>query len=202
MKIIPVQQGTEEWLRARAGIPTASEFDQIVTNSGKPSAQAKSYLCRLVAERIIGLASDDGTQWMQRGSSIEREAVAWYELERGVTVTEVGFCTTDDGRWGCSPDRLVGDDGLLEVKCPAAATHIRYLLDNGPGTGYRPQTQGQLLVTGRGWNDFVSYCPGLPPLLVRLLPDGDYLEGLENALTTFSTYLDEAEKQIRNGGPQ
>ena len=200
MKVIPVQQGTEEWLRARAGIPTASEFDRIVTSGGKPSAQSRQYLCRLVAERVIGLSMEDPNEWMQRGSAIEREAVAWYELERGLTTTEVGFVTTDDGRWGCSPDRMVGNDGLLEVKCPAAATHIRYLLDGGPGLAYRPQTQGQMLVAGRRWVDFVSYCPGLPPLLVRLLPDDDYQEVLQDSLVTFSSDLDDAEKLVRNGG--
>lgn len=198
MKIIPVRQGTEEWLRARAGIPTASEFHRIVTPTGKPSAQARAYGHRLVAERMTGLAdtSQIDTAWMQRGSALEAEAVAWYELERGVTTTEVGLVTTDDGRWGCSPDRLVGERGLLELKCPSAAVHIGYLLD-GLEDKYRPQVQGQLLVSGRDFVDFVSYCPGLPPYTVRTNPDAEYMTTLAGELNAFSIFVDGSEKIVR-----
>jgi hypothetical protein len=197
MKIIPVRQGTEEWLRARAGIPTASCFGRVVTPGGKPSAQARAYGYQLVAERITGLAGNEiGSDWMVRGSALEAEAVAWYELERGVTTTEVGLVTTDDGRWGCSPDRLVGERGLLELKCPSAAVHIGYLLD-GLGKDYRPQVQGQLLVTGRHFVDFVSYCPGLPPYLYTTGRDIEYQETLAQELDAFSIFVDGSEKIVR-----
>ena len=187
MKIIECVQGSDQWHMARLGLPTASEFGRLVTPTGKPSAQADAYLHRLVAERLIGMPVDNDTDspWMTRGSAMEAEAVAFYELQRGEDTRAVGFVTTDDGLAGASPDRLVGDDGLLEIKCPSAAVHVGYLLEVEPRK-YWPQLQGQLWVTGRAWVDFLSYCPGLPPALVRYARDEEFIAKLAEAVPAFA----------------
>ncbi len=120
-----------------------------------------------------------------------------YELI-GEPVQEVGFCVSDCGRFGCSPDGLVGEDGLVEIKCPIISTHVEYLLkckDECP-TDYFQQTQGQILVTGRKWVDFVSYFPGLPPLIVREEPNEVFQKLLIKELDLFTNELDEVVKKL------
>ena len=190
MIIHPAPQGSVEWFSARAGIPTASNFDKIITATGKPSSQAEGYMFKLIAERMLGVMDEETSSFMQRGSAMEKEAVAWYEFERGVKAVEIGFITTDSGRIGCSPDRLVGDDGLLEVKCPAAHTQIAYLLVDVSKT-YTHQIQGQLLVTGRKWVDWLSYCPGLPQSLIRIERDEEFINLLSVELDCFCQRLNE-----------
>src|SRR5262249_4377321 len=101
----------------------------------------------------------------------EPEARRYYEFETGSDVREVGFCMSDCGRFGCSPDGLVGDDGGLELKHPKAATQIKYLDAGVVPPKYLPQVHFSLFVTRREWWDFMSYYPGLRPLLVRTVPD-------------------------------
>ena len=112
-----MEQGSAQWIAARLGLPTASQFSRILTpRTLKPSASAERYLWELLAERIIGQpANDASTKFMERGKAMEAQAVAFYELQRGVDTRRVGFVTRDDGLVGCSPDRFVGDDGLLEI---------------------------------------------------------------------------------------
>lgn len=176
---VDCQQGSEEWLRARLGIPTASRFSDIVTpKKGDPSASMAPYCYELLAEQLLGRPLDDQTSaFMERGTALEKAARAWYCFERETTVEEVGFLLRDDGRVGCSPDGLVGDDGGLEIKCPSAAVHIGYLLGEA-GAKYRCQVQGCLWITGRKWWDFVSYNPDMPPVLVRFERDEDFIAKL------------------------
>jgi hypothetical protein len=196
VKIINCKQGSPEWHAARLGIPTASNFGRIVTPGGKPSSQAEAYMHRLVAERLVGLPMDDeSSQWMERGQITEAQAVAYYELHRGLDTEAVGFVTTDDGAAGCSPDRLVGADGELEIKCPSAPVHVGYLLEVEPRK-YWPQIQGQLWITGRKWCDFLSYCPGLPPALVRYERDEEFIKALSGAVVTFAQYVDAAHQRL------
>ena len=196
---LDVAQGTPDWLDARLGIPTASNMDRILTPKGlKPSASQRTYLHQLVAERIVGRTLDvnEETIWQGRGTELEAEAAAYYELTRGVTLETVGFCLRDDRRAGCSPDRLAGADGLVEIKCPSAVVHIGYLLD-GPGDAYRLQVQGQLWVTGRAWVDFLSFCPGLPEVLLRVERDSEALAALDEAVPDFCDRVDAAEVRVR-----
>jgi hypothetical protein len=104
-------------------------------------------------------------------------------------VEQVGFCTLDDGTFGCSPDSLVGDDGMLEIKCPSPAVHVGYLLGDKLPTTYRAQVQSQLFVTGRAWCDFLSYHPDLPPLLVRVEPDPKWHAKFAEELEKFTALL-------------
>lgn len=196
MKIIQCKQGTEAWHAARLGLPTASNFGKIVTPAGKPSASAEGYLHRLVAERLLGHPVEDAAgEWIERGRITEAEAVAFYEMQQGVDTQAGGFVTTDDGTAGCSPDRLVGADGGLELKCPSAAVHVGYLLDVEPRK-YWPQIQGALWVTGRVWWDFLSYCPELPPALVRYKRDEEFIATLAREVGIFSARVGTAHQKL------
>ena len=133
MRIHNVAQGSLDWYRLRQGIPTSSNFDKIITPTGKPSAQGVKYQYRLIAERLLMESMDDqlaGVRWMEHGKEEEPNAVAQFQLVNDVELVDVGFITTDDGRLGCSPDRLIqGHHESVEIKCPAPWTQIGYLLD-------------------------------------------------------------------------
>lgn len=192
MKVHDCIQGTPEWLKLRAGIPTASQFDMILTKSGKPSQSAERYLLTLLAERIMGHPIDDHiSMWMRRGSQLEQDAVAFYELQRDLETVPVGFVTNDAVTWGASPDRFVGDEGCLEVKCPKEYIHLGYLLQSGTAyDAYKVQVQGQMWITGRKWVDVLSYHPEMPWALFRTERDEKFIEALEAAVTTFSMELE------------
>lgn len=201
MKVYDVAQGTPEWSALRAGIPTASEFSRILTPAGKPSKSAEPYLFSLLAERMMGHPLVEfSSGWMERGSCMETEAVTFYEFQRDLETVKVGFMTTDDGRIGASPDRLVGDRGLLEIKCPAPHTHVGYLLGNSVDAAYYPQVQGQLWISGRDWLDILSYHPEMPPALVRVERDADYIEALDAALRAFSNTLEQLASELETRG--
>lgn len=190
-------QGSAEWHAARLGVPTASQFHRILSpRSLKPSAQAERYLCELAAERILGTPLDSASsEFMERGKALEDEAVAWFELQRGVDTEKIGFALTDDRRAGCSPDRLVGADEGLEIKCPSPAIHVGYLLGD-ISEEYRLQVQGGLWVTGRKRWNLLSYSPLLPSALVVIERDREAIEALESALDEFCKRLDEATERL------
>lgn len=201
MKIHPCAQGSTAWLKLRLGIPTASNFDRIITPGGKPSSSQDGYLRELLAEIIIGQPLEQASMpWMERGNMLEAQAVKYYEFENDVETIPVGFITTDDGRYGASPDRLIGDRGLLEVKCPAPQTHVGYLLFNDASGKYKPQLQGQLLVAEREFNDIVSYHPDMPNALVRVTRDEPFIKALGLELAAFCERLAAKVEVIRERG--
>jgi hypothetical protein len=152
----------------------------------------------LLAERLTGkLTTPYVSLQMERGSRMEAEAVAYYDFQQGVVTERVGFITTDDGRYGASPDRLVGEEGLLEIKVPAPHTHIGYLLGKGADKTYKPQIQGQLLVTGRAWVDVMSYNPEMPPALVRVQRDDGFIRDLAKHLDDFCKVMAGYYAQLR-----
>jgi hypothetical protein len=202
MKVHTCEQGSPEWLRLRLGIPTASEFERIVTPTGKLSAQARPYAFRLVTERVLQRTTDslDHLQWVERGKELEPQAVRMYEFRQEVKTRAVGFCTTDDGRLGASPDRLlVGEPGGLEIKCPAPHTHIGYMLD-GFGAAYLPQVMGQMLVCELEWVDRFSFHPEMPPVLIRTHRDEAFIARLAAALDEFCDMADAMEAEVRASG--
>ena len=191
MKVHDVQQGTTAWLNLRAGKPTSSEFDKILTPTGKPSKSADPYMHKLIAERLMGHPIEQYVSIdMDRGSRLEAEAVSFYEFQRDFETQKVGFITNDEETIGASPDRLVGEDGLLEIKCPAEHTHVSYLLYKPVDRKYWPQLQGQLWVTGRQWVEICSYHPEMPPAMVRVERDEKYIQLLAGAVTAFSEELE------------
>lgn len=207
MKIHPGKQGTYEWLQARAGIPTASEFDQLVTPRYqiKKGQGPKSFLEKKVAEYWQGgpLPSWQGMD-MEIGQILEERAKPWFELMTGEPITNVGLVTTDDGRVGCSPDGLIGEDGGIEIKCPARHTHVGYLLDGVLPEEYELQVHGSLYVTGRKYWNFLSYDSKFPKLLLRVERDGRKCSIIHDAMQGFLMAFDAAVKRMEeiNGGPR
>lgn len=190
MKRYDFDQYSDAWWRVRRGVPTASEFGRIITPAkGTLSASALGYAAELVGQFVdpgYGVEETYVSAAMRNGTIMEPEARDWYEFDAGETVERVGFCTTDDGRFGCSPDALVGGDGCLELKSPTAKTQVLYLLAGTLPDEYRPQVHGHLIVTGRKWCDFVSYYRGLPTFRIRVTPDA-FTDSLRDCLEKFWT---------------
>lgn len=199
MKIITCEQRSDEWFAARLGVPTASSFDKIVTMKGDPSKQAQKYLYKLAGEKVSGKAEETyQNAAMQRGVELEDEARQLYQMITDTQVEQVGLCLADGAHvYGCSPDGLVGKDGGMEIKCPTISTHVEYLLGNILPTEYFQQVQGSLLVTARKWWDFMSYYPGLKPLIIRVTPDKVFHKALKAELEVFCTGLTEIINKIQ-----
>ena len=192
-----VEQGSAEWHQLRLGIPTASCFHKILTPTGKLSAQSVAYMHELLAEWLFQSPLEQfENEWMIHGHEYEDEAASAYAFERGVSVQPGGFFTSDDGMIGSSPDRLVGDDGLLEIKCPKANTHVGYMLARGVDEKYRCQVQGQLWVCERKRLDIVSYCPGLPTVIVPVARDEEFIAILSRSVGMFVDALLAARQQL------
>lgn len=203
MRVIRCEQGSEEWRMARCGVATASQFNRLVTPAKlQPSKSLNGYALELLAEWLLGRPLDDGSSspWMERGRDMEEEALGWYALDTGTEPDRVGFCATDDGLAGASPDALVGEDGGLEIKCPTAPVHLGYLLSDGAPRDYLHQIQGGLWVTGRQWWDFLSYCPGLPPAVHRVYPDARWQDALDEAMERLRSALEEGRAALRAKG--
>lgn len=196
MIVHSVVQGSDAWLALRRGMPTASEFGRILTPGGKLSEGSVGYMCELLASRMLGQdVNADASQFMQRGSAMEQEAVNWFELQRGVDTERVGFVTLDNGLVGCSPDRFVGEDEGLEVKVPSAAVHVLHMLEGIPAK-YKPQVQGCLWITGRKRWSVLSYNPDMAPALVTVERDEPYIAALSEAVAQFLDRMAEAERKL------
>jgi hypothetical protein len=194
-----IEQGSEEWHALRCGILTASEMKFIVTPTLKPASNDKerAHLFELLGQRITQhteprYISDD----MLRGHEDEIEARIRY-AENFAPVTECGFVTNDDHGFviGYSPDGLVDDDGLIECKSRRQKFQVETILADRVPEEYMLQIQTGLLVTGREWLDFVSYCAGLPMFVKRVFPDARYQEAIIAAATDFERRLQEAQQK-------
>ncbi len=199
---LDMEQGSPEWVAARLGIPTASQFHRLITPAKlTASRQADAYMHELLCEHVLGEPMDGASSaFMERGTELEVEARSFYEFERGVDVETVGFCLRDDHLAGCSPDGLVDDEGLVEIKCLGAAKHLAGVLQAEPPTDYRLQLQGQLLVTGRAWVDLLLYSPALPSRIFRVERHHVALQALSEALMTFHAHLSTAKERLRDLG--
>lgn len=199
MIALEIEQGSQAWFEARCGIPTASEFDKIITTKGEPSKQATKYIYKLAGESITKRPSDTFKNLtMARGRVAEDEARAFYEMLTDAQVRQVGVCYKDEARlFSCSPDSLVGEDGCLEIKCPEIQTHVGYLLGGTLPMDYFQQVQGQLFVTERQWCDFFSYYPGLKPLLIRIKRDEVFIKALAAELKSIVKEVKAVTERIR-----
>lgn len=198
-------QGSTEWLNLRSGIPTSSEFDRILTPKGNLSGKStrEKYRDELLAERIMGHPRVEAmSRWMDRGSQMEAEAVAFYQFQREVETEKVGFITNDAGTIGCSPDRRVvpiESKRLLEIKCPSEGVHVAYLLaDGGAYDAYRVQTQGQLWVAEADVNDLVSFHPEMPYALHAVERDDKFIALLKEAVEEFSADLEAKSAELKD----
>lgn len=194
-----IEQGSEEWHALRCGILTASEMKFIVTPTLKPASNDKerAHLFELLGQRITQhteprYISDD----MLRGHEDEIEARIRY-AENFAPVTECGFVTNDDHGFviGYSPDGLVDYDGLIECKSRRQKYQVETILADRVPEEYMLQIQTGLLVTGREWLDFVSYCAGLPMFIKRVFPDEKYQDAIIAAATDFERRLQEAQQK-------
>jgi putative phage-type endonuclease len=192
-----IPQGTPEWAAARLGRVTASRIADVVarTKTGW-GAMRFNYMADLIAERLIGVATEGfKSHAMQHGTEMEPQARAEYEFFRDVEVAEGGFVLHPRIEMaGASPDGLVGDDGLVEIKCPLTKTHIDALLGAGIPGDYVKQMQWQMACTGRAWCDFVSFDPRMPEdlrLFIRRVPRDDKAIGeLETEVVAFLAEVD------------
>ena len=184
-----IEQGSPEWFAQRLGKLTASRMSD--AQAGKTTAARLNYRAQLVAERLTGEAgesfSNDAMRW---GTENEPLARAEYEITRGLDVDQIAFVDHPTiAMCGASPDGLVLDAGLVEIKCPNTATHIGYILANVPPTKYVPQMMLQLACTGRTWCDFVSFDPRLPEdyrlFVVRFEPSREDIANLEKQASEF-----------------
>lgn len=196
--MIEVEQRTDAWFEARIGKVTASKVADVIakTKTGY-SASRDNYMAQLVCERLTGQRGESFTNAaMQHGTETEPLARAAYEALKDVLVDEVGFVPHPSILMaGASPDGLVNDDGLIEIKCPNTATHIDTLLSESVPTKYFTQMQFQMACTGREWCDFVSFDNRLPEelqLFVKRVPRDDvYIKQIEAEIVQFLAELDD-----------
>jgi len=193
-----VAQYSEAYDRLKLGIPTSSHFHKIITPQGKPSKQWREYACLLIAERILQRKIElYHSPAMERGLIVEADAADWYEFDQDVTVQKVGFITDDAHSVGCSPDRLVGDGGLLEIKAPLPHTQVDYWLSGELSERFRPQLQGQLYASQRSWVDILCWHDVLPKVVVRVEPDGAFIKALDRELRMFNHFIECVMEKIR-----
>lgn len=161
-----IEQGTQEWLQQRLGKLTASRIaDALARTKTGWGASRANLMAALVAERLTGVSQDSYTNGaMQWGIDTEPKAKAAYEFRNDIDIAPAGFVPHPRiAMSGASPDGYVGDDGLIEIKCPNIATHIETLLGAEIDGRYVKQMQWQMACTGRAWCDFASFDPRLPP---------------------------------------
>ncbi len=224
MKIHDCQQGTLEWTKLHFGIPTASGLDNLITPEFelRKGEMPKTYIYKKVAESLQGRPLIDlsaSSFMLEQGMIIEEEARPWYALEYDKKIKQVGFITTDDRRFGCSPDGLIESEGRgkyisdvsghsvidekvydcgLEIKSPAAHTHVKYLVNGVLPKEYVAQVFGSMFVTGfKRWM-FVSYRRGFPALVLEIHSDPRAMTAINAAIHCFHTEFDRAMERISN----
>jgi putative phage-type endonuclease len=193
-----IEQGTDEWKRLRLGKVTASRICDVMakTKTGWGASRA-AYAAQLVCERLTGCIQDGYTNAaMQWGTATEPEARRAYEFFVDRDVIQVGFVDHPTIKWaGCSPDGLIGEDGLVELKCPTPATHIETLLNGNFADKYVKQALWQMACTGRRHCDLASYDPRMPErmrlFVKRIERDDEAIAEIEEAVTQFLKEIDE-----------
>lgn len=210
MRFEPVEQRSADWHKLRLGLPTASQFDRIITPGGKPASVDKvnTYLAELIAEKLFGGPDEEKQAAIARQAAVrygvEHESNAREALSRilGKPIEDGGFMWGDGDRYGCSPDGIILSGNqmeLAEIKCPTIPTQVKHVL-YGPGEGYKAQVQGQLLVSGYAAVNFISYRHDSPPCVLRVVRDETYISALSRLLDDFCARLVRDEKRAREAG--
>ena len=197
---IAVEQGTPEWHQLRLGKVTASRVADILakTKTG-PSASRQNYLIELALQRTTGIIQESySNAAMEWGTQTEPQARVAYEVKSGNFVDQVAFIDHPNIEWfGCSPDGLVSDKGLIEIKCPNSPTHWEYFKSKEPPKKYFIQMQAQMAVTGKDWCDFVSFDPRMPErsqlLIVRVNRDSNFINEM---IVEIQQFLSEVEVEV------
>jgi len=187
-----IDQGTQEWLDLRKGVATASNFSKVLTPAtAKESASLDKYAKQLALELTYKAltAKEFKSDAMILGNELEAEARQAYCEEKLEEVEQITFIKSDCGNFGCSPDGLVGDDGLIEIKCLEAEAHSNLLMQEKPEmpADYKCQVQGQLWISERKWCDFVAYNNQIKDeskrlIIIRVFRDEEFIKKLEQAV--------------------
>lgn len=206
MIIIDVEQGSDEWRKARLGCVTASRVADLLlkTKAGKYSAKRNDYLVELVCERLTGedipVFENFEMRW---GLEKEPDAADLYGFTRDVEPMKVGLVKHPEiERALASPDRLIGDEGMIEIKCPKSTTHVNYMMTEEVPPEYQLQVFWQLACTGRSWCDFVSFDPRMPGnaqlFVKRITMSPDERAAIEADIVAFLHEVEAMELAISN----
>jgi len=193
------EQRSEAWFKAKAGNPGASEMDNIITSEGKPSKSRMDFMYKMAAELIRGKADDSfQSQAMLEGNLKEAEARDNFQFITELEVQQVGMIYKDEKKlFHCSPDGIIGDNAGYEVKCPLGKTQAKYLAENKLPTAYFVQVQSSLYISEREYWWFMSYCDGMNPLILKVLPDKVFIKSLRVELELFCSELKEVVNKIK-----
>jgi hypothetical protein len=199
LQVFDCEQGSADWFASRMGIPTASEFDTVMAKGrdGKSASKTRrTYMLKLIGERLTGEPMYNyQNDHMERGHEMEQGARDLYGMLTDLEPIRVGFLRRGDV--GCSPDSLVGDVGMLEIKTKLPHLQLDCLLYDELPSEHRAQCQGQLWVAQREWVDFVSYWPGLPLFAKRVYRDEKYIATLKVAVDAFLEELHEVMQKVQ-----
>ncbi len=201
---LPIEQRSPEWYQQRLGKVTASRIaDMMRTTKSGYSTKRDNYAAQLVCERLTGVVAESYiSKEMQWGLDNEEKAIAAYEFRYACLTEKIGFVNHPTIELaGASPDRLVGDDGLVEIKCPLTATHINTSVSGKIDPDYITQMQFQMACTGRKWCDFVSFDPRLPQNMQlftkRIVRDNMVIDRLEKEVRLFLSEVGETIKRLQ-----
>jgi len=200
-QIIDVEQGTPEWFAARSGIPTASMFATVMAKGrgGGDSKTRQKYLYQLAGERITEQPAESfSNAAMERGHAMEADARRAYAFMHDCEPVQVGFIRNGDK--GASPDALIGDDGMVEIKSKAPHLLIEILLNDHLPPEHMAQLQGGLWVAERAWIDLVCFYTGMPLWVRRVYRDEAYIARLSEAVSEFNAELEDVVQRIRAMG--
>lgn len=202
LEVFHCDQNSDEWYAARLGIPTASKYSVLIAKGrdGGASKMRTDYLRKLCGEIMTGEPAESfSNAHTERGHEMESEAREYYAFKTGAELTRVGFIK--NGRTGCSPDALVGDEGILEIKTCIPSVLIEHICRGSYPPEHRAQGQGALYVTGRKWTDICCYWPTMPrPFICRAYRDEPYIETLAAAVATFNAELAALVERVRRYG--
>lgn len=196
------EQGTAPWFDIRKGMPTCSEFECLIKKGrdGKtPSATRRTYMLQLAGEVLTGEPPENFTSiYTERGKQLEAEARDLYAMITDAEPEQVGFITNHGA--GCSPDSLVGDDGMLEIKTKKPALLVDAIVTDLFLDEHKAQCQGALWVAEREWIDLIAYWPGLPPFIKRAYRDDEYIAILAAEVAKFNAELAAMVEKVRTYG--
>lgn len=198
VEFIDCEQGSPDWFRARIGLPTASEFATVIAKGkdGGASLTRKRYLHQLAAEILTGeIGESYHNTAMERGKAQEAEARRLYAFMHEADPELIGFIR--NGPKGASPDALIGNDGLLEIKTRAPHLQVELLLADRLPPEHRAQVQGGIWIAERDWCDLAVYSPGLPLFVTREYRDDGYIANLAGAVAKFNEELAETVERVR-----
>jgi hypothetical protein len=204
-EMLSLEQGSELWVAARCGLVTASRCADVIAMTKKgESAARRNYRSELIVEILTGVPYPRYvSQEMQWGIDQEPFARAAYEMQRDLLVETCGFVVHPDiARFGASPDGLVGDDGLIQIKCPNTATHLTWMLAGAVPIEHCPQMLAEMACTGRAWCDFVSYDPRLPSHLQLFVRRYERDEAMIATLETEVVHFNAEIEQVLSALPK